>query len=76
MKVAVFWVVEPCSLIEAHQPFRSIFCLLISLMMKADNTTETLVNFHQAARRYDAYGSHLQISRRENWQPIYHSIQE
>jgi hypothetical protein len=36
-KVAIFWVVGPCS--------------LIALMMEAAITSETLVNFYQTTRR-------------------------
>jgi hypothetical protein len=28
MKMAVFWVVEPCSLVEVYQRFRGTCCLL------------------------------------------------
>jgi hypothetical protein len=51
MKTAVFWVVAPCNLI-------------IALMMEAARTAETLVNFHQATRRYNPEDSHTH--RREN----------
>jgi hypothetical protein len=36
MKMAVFWVVAPCSLVEA----------MIALMMEAASTCETSVNFY------------------------------
>jgi hypothetical protein len=26
-KMAVFWVVAPCSLVEVHRRFRGVFCL-------------------------------------------------
>jgi hypothetical protein len=41
MKVAVFWVVAPCSLVEVYRP---------ALMMEAASTSETSVNFYQTTR--------------------------
>jgi hypothetical protein len=52
MKMAVFWVVAPCS--------------LVALMMEAARTSETLVNFYQITRRYNLKDSHLRTHRREN----------
>jgi hypothetical protein len=45
-KMAVFWVVAPCSLVEVYRRFRAM-----SLMLKAASTSEMLVNFYQTARR-------------------------
>jgi hypothetical protein len=44
-KMAVFWVVAPCSLVEVCQCFRGPCC--IALMMEAARTPETLVNTHR-----------------------------
>jgi hypothetical protein len=54
VKMAVFWVVAPCSLVE------------VALMMEAARTSETLVNFCQTTRRYNPEYSHLRTHRREN----------
>jgi hypothetical protein len=50
-KMAVFWVVVWC---------------VIALMMEAQRTSETLVNFYQTTRRYSPEDSHLRTHRREN----------
>jgi hypothetical protein len=66
--MAVFWVVEPCSLVEVYQCFRGPCCrhhqgdedpLLIALMIEAARTSETLVNFCQTTWRYNSEDSHL-----------------
>jgi hypothetical protein len=48
-KMAVFWVVAPCSLAN------------IALMMEAARTSETLVNFYHTTRRYNPEDSHLHL---------------
>jgi hypothetical protein len=45
MKMAVFWVVAPCR----------------ALMMEAESTSETSVNFYQTTRRYNPEDSNLQV---------------
>jgi hypothetical protein len=55
LKMAVFWVVAPCS--------------QGALMMEAARTSETLVNFYQTTRRYNPADSHLRTHRRENLRP-------
>jgi hypothetical protein len=52
-KMAVFWVVVPCS--------------LVALMMEAARTSETLVNFYQTTRRYNPKDSHLLIGELYTW---------
>jgi hypothetical protein len=39
---------------------------LITLMMEATKTSETLVNFYQTTRRYNPEDSHLHTHRHEN----------
>jgi hypothetical protein len=39
---------------------------LITLMMEAARTSETVVNFYQITRRYNPEDSHLRTHRREN----------
>jgi uncharacterized protein YecA (UPF0149 family) len=55
MKMAIFWVVAPCSLAEVYKHFMS----LIALMMEAARTSETLVNFYQTTWGYNPEDSHL-----------------
>jgi hypothetical protein len=43
IKMAVFWVVAPCSLVEVYQHFRGAY----RLMMEAASASETSVNFYQ-----------------------------
>jgi hypothetical protein len=53
MKMAVFWVVEPCSLIEVYQRLRGPCCLHHQ-------------GFYQTTRRYNPEDSHLRTHPREN----------
>jgi hypothetical protein len=46
MKIAVFWVVAPCSL---------------ALLLEAARISETLVNFYQTTRCYNPEDSNLQV---------------
>jgi hypothetical protein len=72
MKMAIFWVAGPCSLVEVYLRFRGTSCLhhqgsekvsesdlLIALMMEAASTSEMLVNFYQTTQHYNPEGSHL-----------------
>jgi hypothetical protein len=62
-KMAVFWGVAPCSLIEVYQHFRGTCCLhhQIALKIEAASTSEMLVNFYQTTWRYTPEDSHLRI---------------
>jgi hypothetical protein len=51
MKMAVFWVVAPCSLGHHHKA--------IVLMMEAESTSETSVNFYQTTRCNNPEDSHI-----------------
>jgi hypothetical protein len=67
MKMAVFWVVALCSLIEVYQRFRGTFCLHYQGdECLRQQLPETLVNFYQTTRRYNPENSHLHTRRREN----------
>jgi hypothetical protein len=54
LKMTVFWVVAPCSLVEVY------------LMMVVASIYETSVKFYQTARCNIADASHLQTRHREN----------
>jgi hypothetical protein len=62
MKIAVFWIVAPCSLVEVYQRFRGA----IAMMMEAASISKTSVNFYQTTRRSNPEDSHLLTRRREN----------
>jgi hypothetical protein len=67
MKMAVFWVVEPCSLVEVYRRYRGA----IALIMEAASTSETSLNFYQTTRRYNPKDSHLHIRRCENLRSLF-----
>jgi hypothetical protein len=61
-KTTVFWVVVPCSLVEVYQRYRGAadsIIRVITLMMLAARTSETLANFYQTTRCYNPEDSHL-----------------
>jgi hypothetical protein len=58
MKMTVFWVVAPCSLVEINRRFRD------AMMMVAVSISETSVNFYETIRRNIPEDSHLQKEHR------------
>jgi hypothetical protein len=60
VKMAVFWVVAPCSLMEVYQ------AMTYRTEMEAANTSETSADFYQTTHRNNPEGSHLHTCRREN----------
>jgi hypothetical protein len=56
MKMAVFWVVVPRSLVEVYRRFRGACCF----HHQGDVTSKTSVNFYQTTRRNNPENSHLQ----------------
>jgi hypothetical protein len=59
LKIAVCWVVAPCSLIEVYRRFRGT----CSLRHQGGETSE---NFYETTLRYNPEGSHLHTRRHEN----------
>jgi hypothetical protein len=57
MKMAVFWVVAPCNLVEVYHRFRGPCCDELALM-EAARTSQTSVNFYQTTLRYNPEDSH------------------
>jgi hypothetical protein len=66
MKMADFWVVAPCSLVEVYRRFRGDCCIRYQDDEEALSTSETSVNFYQSTRRNNAEDCHLHTRRREN----------
>jgi hypothetical protein len=63
MKVVVFCVVAPCSMIQIHvSGVLTASVLLIELMVEAGSTYETSVNFYQTTRCNNPEDSHLQMN--------------
>jgi hypothetical protein len=73
MKMAVFWVVAPCRLVEVYRRFGGDCCLhyqgkplwrgyLSTLLPFVASTSETSVNFYQNTWRNKTEDSHLQFT--------------
>jgi hypothetical protein len=60
MKMAIFWIVAPFSLVEVYRRFSGTCCLHDVLMMKAASTSETPLNFYQTTWRNNPEDSHIQ----------------
>jgi hypothetical protein len=63
MKMAVFWVGAPCSLVEIYQRFRGPCRAITALMMEATINPETSVNFYQTIWRNNLEDSHLCVEK-------------
>jgi hypothetical protein len=64
MKIAVFWVIAPCSLLDVYRRFRGACCRHHQgnvWRMDIAGTYETSVNLYQSARRNSPDDSHLDI---------------
>jgi hypothetical protein len=72
MKMAVLWVVAPCSLVEFERRFRGAHCLhhqgevsevlvasIVALIMEAASISQTSENFYQTTLRNNPDDSHL-----------------
>jgi hypothetical protein len=71
MTMTVFWVVEPCSLVEIYRPFTGTCCLHHQgfMMMEATSSSEPSDNFNQTTRLNNPEDSYLhtgRTGRREN----------
>jgi hypothetical protein len=62
MKMAAFWFVAPCSLVQFYRRFKGT-CCLIAVMIEAASISETSANFYKTTRRYNPEDSHLQPIR-------------
>jgi hypothetical protein len=60
MKMALFWVVVLCSLVEVYHNFRGVCFLSHRVIMDAASTIETFVNFYQTTWHNNPEDSHLQ----------------
>jgi hypothetical protein len=64
MKMAVFQVVSPCSLVEVHRRFRGACRIHNQGLMEAESTSETSGNFYHTTRPKNPEDSHLHITFR------------
>jgi hypothetical protein len=64
MKIAVFWDVAPCSLVEVLEVLAA--SIIRAMMMEAARISETFVNSNQTIRRSIPEHSDLHTRRREN----------
>jgi hypothetical protein len=65
-KMAVFWVVASCSLVEVYDVSEVLAASIIALTMKTASTSETSVNFYQTRRRNNPEDNNLHTRCREN----------
>jgi hypothetical protein len=73
MKMAVFWVAAPCSLVEVYTDVSEVLAASIIRAityrphMEAASTSETLLNFYQTTQRNNKEDSHLRVLLPESW---------
>jgi hypothetical protein len=66
-KMAVFWVVAPCSLVEVYQRFRGPYCLHHQDDESPVSTSETWINSYQTTRRNIPEDCHLDRKIYVHW---------
>jgi hypothetical protein len=67
--MAVFWDLAPCSVVEIDRRFRGTYYLhhqAMTLIMEAESTSETSINFYETTRRKFQEDNHLHTRSREN----------
>jgi hypothetical protein len=60
MKMDVFWVVAPCSMVEVNRRFRGTAASIIRTLTTEASTSETSVHFYHSTRRNNPEDSHIQ----------------
>jgi hypothetical protein len=66
MKVAAFWIVGLCRLVEVYRRFIASIIMAIALITEASSTSETSVDFYRTTWRINPEDDHLHIQRCEN----------
>jgi hypothetical protein len=59
VKMAVFWVVAPCTLVWVYRRLRVFATSIIAFMIEAANIFQKSVNFYQTTRHYNEEDSHF-----------------
>jgi hypothetical protein len=65
MKMAVLWVVMPCSLLEVYRR-SEVPAALLTLMIEAASISETSVNFYRTTEHNNPEDSHIHTRCRKN----------
>jgi hypothetical protein len=66
IKMAVFWVVEQCGLVEVYRRFKGALIIREMSKIEAASTSETSVNVYETALRNNPEESHLHTHSLEN----------